>query len=349
MEEKGSYNMHSMHLLIIFLCYSLLTGCGRHYISTRSPLRSAARMPKIVVADSESPHTYGRTSSHYKENPIFTIFDETFFFANQVPASGITYNNADAIISREMLDQKINAIITAVMEGITSLPGCTILRDSNFNYNTQCGLLIIKLDHYPFVVKLFRETAESFVQPLTKGLEPASSFFMAGGSNRHITGLSRLPNREYLLSVIEADPHWREIVQIPRKWYWVPESIAWLTIDGYHFKSNTELHTKIPALYAVVADYMELPHESNIVPHKEQEKIIMDLCCTCNLHLDPHLKNFIVYQTDVSEQPTIAIVDTEDHQCMTGLNGAMTCANYIEWYLMLGTKFLCDAVFHIKT
>ena len=251
--------------------------------------------------------------------------------------------------SRAVLDQKINAIITAVMEDSRPLPGCTILRDSNFNYKTKCGLLIVKLDTYPFVVKLFRETAESFVQPLTKGLEPASSFFMAGGSNRHITGLSRLPNREYLLSVIEANPHWREIVQMPRKWYWVPEPIAWLTIDGYHFKSETPLHTKIPALYAVVADYIELPTHASVVPHNEQEKIVMDLCCTCNLHLDPHLKNFIVYQTDGAPHPTIAIVDTEDHQCMTGLNGAMTCSNYIAWYLMLGTKFLCDAVFHLKT
>lgn len=340
-------SMNSMQLFII-LFLIVLPGCGKHYISSRSPLRKSITTPKIVVSESNSSQSYARTSIHYKEDPIFTIFDAPFFYKHQIPKDGITYPQGDGVISHDAINEAITRIVDAVMADGLPLPGCSILRDSNFNYATKCGLLIVKLEAYPLVIKLFRETAHSFVQPLSKGLEPTSSFFMAGGSNRHITGLSRIPNRSHLLSIIENHPYWQSIVEIPRKWYWSPPEIDWLIIDGYHFKTAEHLQTKIPALYAVVADYMEVPIAAS-VPPETQEEMIMDLCCTCALHLDPHLKNYIVYQPTPDDHPKIIIVDTEDHQCMTGLNGNMTCSNYIAWYILLGSKFLCDAVFHIKT
>ncbi len=337
-----------MRLIILSCILIVLNGCGRHYTTHRSPLRRPSHQtPTLVVSDDCTRSSYARSSSHYKKHPIFTIFDYRFFLDHHVPAEGIPHPDGSCMVSKTTIDSLIYEIVTALKEGCPLEPYCTIIRDANFNYTTLCGLIMVKLNNYPLIVKLFRETPESFVSPFSKGFEPTTFFFMSGGSNRHIAGLTRIPNRYHLLSLIKADKKWLSIVRIPRKWYWSPQPIEWLYVDGYHLDAGSPLHTKIPALYAVIADYIDTPPETKL-GIEAQKDIIMDLCCVCSLHLDPHMKNFIIGTQPESDIPTITIIDTEDHSVMTGITEPITYTNHLEWYAMLTKKFLKDLLFNIK-
>ena len=352
-----------MNRLLFIICSVLLVGCGRHHTTNRSPLRKPGyHIPTIVVSDAVTPHSYARTSSHYKKHPIFTVFDYQFFKTHRIPETGITDPQGKPMVNTATLNSLLIEIFTA-LKNHQHLPHCTILHDANFNYTTICGLIMLKLDNYPLVIKLFRETPESFVSPFTKGFEPTTFFFMSGGANRHISGLTRIPNREYLLTLIEADPYWKTIVRIPRKWYWVPEPMEWLRIDGYHVDGIPHLHTEIPATYAVVADYVTMEHTTDL-DLEAQKKLIMDLATTCSLHLDPHMKNFVIgtrqnpTKPEVGQHrrddatgedgPLITIIDTEDHSCMTGLTEPITYTNHMEWYAVLTGKFLKNILFNVK-
>jgi hypothetical protein len=333
-----------MNKLFFVLCIFMLSGCGRHYTTHRSPLRRPShREPTIVVSDATNPHSYARTSSHYKKHPIFTIFEYQFFQDHTIPEIGITDQHDQLMISKSALNIILSEIFTALNERQSPLPHCTILHDANFNYSTLCGLIMLKLDDYPLVIKLFRETPESFVSPFTKGFEPTTFFFMSGGSNRHISGLTRIPNRERLLALIEADPFWKTAVRIPRKWYWTPQPLEWLCIDGYHIDGIARLHTEIPATYAIVADYINLDQKTDL-DLEAQKKLIMDLATVCSLHLDPHMKNFVISK----DGPLVTIIDTEDHSCMTGLTEPITYTNHLEWYAVLTGKFLKNILFNVK-
>ncbi len=322
-------------------------GCGRHYNTHRSPLRKPTyQMPTIVVSDDKTPHSYARTSNHYKREPIFTVFERQFFDEHQLPSTGITDVNGHVMIQKNNIDVLLNDILDALKDH-TPLPHCTVMADNNFNYTTCCGLLILKLHDYPLVIKIFRETAESFVLPFSKGFEPTTFFFMCGGSNRHIAGLTRIPNRYRMLSFIEADPYWSELVRMPRKWYWVPDTLEWLRIDGYHIEGTTRLHTEIPATYVIVADYIKPVVESDL-NELEKKQLIMDLSGICALHLDPHMKNFVFEKNQNTGKPLITIIDTEDQSCMTGLREPMNYNTHIEWYALLTGRFLKNLLFNVK-
>ena len=198
--------------------FIVLTGCGRHYTTHRSPLRKPDyQIPTIVVSDNVTPYSYARTSSHYKKHPIFTVFDYQSFVDNQVPLNGITDAHGNIMARKDTINAILDDILSALKNNSAPLPHCTIIRDANFNYTTLCGLIMVKLNDYPLIIKLFRETPESFVSPFSKGFEPTTFFFMSGGSNRHIAGLTRIPNRFHLLSLIETDTRWKDMVKIPRK------------------------------------------------------------------------------------------------------------------------------------
>lgn len=337
-----------MRLVITFFSLIALTGCGRHYTTHRSPLRKPSQqIPTIVVSDDMNPHSYARSCNHYKKDPIFTVFDYQFFLDHQVPTTGITTGNEKPMVKKKKLDKILHNILFALKEQNSPLPHCTIMHDRNFNYTTQCGLIILKLHDYPLVIKLFKETPESFVSPFTKGFEPTTFFFMSGGSNRHIAGLTRIPNRLRLLAQIEQSEQWKDRVIIPRKWYWTPQPIEWLRIDGYHLDAKTNLHTEIPATYAVIADYVAAEQTTSLDPEMQKD-LIMDLCTLCSLHLDPHMKNFVISTKPDSEIPIITIIDTEDHACMTGLTEPVTYTTHIEWYTVLTRKFLKDLLFNVK-
>jgi len=327
----------------------LLSGCGHHFNNSRSPLRKPTyHVPTLVISDAESSVPYARTSNYYKRYPIFTAFDQQFFTEHLLPCEGIySSNGTHEHIAHEYIDQTMHQILAAVRAHEHTFPGCTIIRDANFNYSTGCGLLILKCNQYPFVIKLFKENAESFIQPFSKGFEPSTFFFMAGGSNRHIAGLSRIPNREYLLSRLENNPLWQGRISIPRKWYWVPDPIEWLTIDGYFVDSTCHIQTKIPSMYAIIADYVE----SDVpccLSTDTQKKLIISLALACASRLDPHIKNFIIQQKDATITPLITIIDTEDHRCMTGISEPVPFETYFEWYTLLTAKFIKDALFTTK-
>ena len=170
-------------MILYFFCAVcfLFLGCSRHHNAHRSPLRKpSCTLPTLVVSD-RSGIPYTRTSSTYQKYPIFTVFDYNFFIEHQLPTSPITYADSSGTVPYDILNTILERVVDAITHKKKSIPGCTVIRDRNFNYHTGCGLLILKINQHPFVIKLFRETAESFINPYGKGLTPITFFFMAGG------------------------------------------------------------------------------------------------------------------------------------------------------------------------
>src|SRR5438876_7261771 len=135
-----------MNRLLFILCGLIINGCGRHYTTHRSPLRKPTyQEPTIVVSDATTPHSYARTSNHYKKHPIFTIFDYQSFQNHAIPEAGITDEHEHPMISKAALKIMLNEILSALTEHQSPLPHCTIMHDANFNYTTLCGLIMLKL------------------------------------------------------------------------------------------------------------------------------------------------------------------------------------------------------------
>ena len=105
----------------------------------------------------------------------------------------------------------------------------------------------------------------------------------------------------------------------------------WLTITSYNIDGITYIQTKLSSISVVIADYVDT-QEQHFLDEDITQNLLMNLCTFYELHLDHYIKNFIVTQDNPHEKPIITIVDTEDHQSMTGIRTPQPCANYFEWY-----------------
>ena len=132
-----------------------------------------------------------------------------------------------------------------------------MLKDSDFNSRSVSGLIILKFKEYPFVLKLFIKTPETFVKPLSEGMIPRFFFRMGGGINRHLSGFTRVKNLEEIRKKIEANPEWNELIDTPRKWFWLPKNPRWIEVRSKNIGPSGELKTELPAMYGIVADFIE--------------------------------------------------------------------------------------------
>ena len=85
--------------------------------------------------------------------------------------------------------KQIAGLMEELKKGERTFTDFTILQCKDYNFKKGFGLLIVKFNNFPFVVKLFVETPASFINPFDKGNEPIFFFFMGGGVNRHLQGL----------------------------------------------------------------------------------------------------------------------------------------------------------------
>jgi len=212
-----------------------------------------------------------------------------------------------------------------------------ILCNKDFSFKNRCGFIVVKFKNYPFVAKLSIERPETFIDPFCKGIIPMSFFFMAGGANRHITGLTRIPNLHTIKKIITNHPKWHQRIKIPRKWFWLPQQNNDIILEGKNLSSQKEIITNsLPSIYAVIADAIET--SSNLlISDKIKNKIIIRLCNDLNLIVDPHENNFIFQQDPITKKLIIIIVDTEHFPTMVGLSGKNTFRNHIDFYVSLTT------------
>ena len=264
-----------------------------------------------------------------------------------MPQKPITFrNNPSRTVERKTLIKLIEALLLEIKHKKRRFTHFTILKHSNFNRRKQCGLLVLKFKDYPFVLKLFIEQPKTFVNPHCKGSENVFFFYMAGGSNRHIMGFTRIKNRELVTNELEKHPRWDHRVHMPRKWFWLPEDTKWLEITGSNMK-NTNLKTLIPGTYAIIADAIDLDREVHI-PGKEKRSLIMHLCNDLHLFVDPHMDNFIITYDHSKQEFTIVIIDTEHFPSVVGIKEEKHFSNHTEWFLYLAGKCFSDIYLRSK-
>lgn len=343
---KPSYrkNMRTCvyHFLYIFLWIMPYTS-----LCIRSVHRPAdPDVPQITAYWNNQSPRYTIKDSHLKEYPIFKITAQDSY-KYLIPDTPITFStNATKKVTGALLKKHLEQFLQEIQTGITPFTYFDILRDKDYNASKQCGFIIAKHKFFPFVVKLSIERPETFVDPFCKGIVPMYFFFMAGGSNRHMTGLTRILNLHKTNQALAANPQWRDRVKTPRKWFWLPKEPPFFHITGKNIGGNKKtIRTSLPSVYAIIADAIDTSHEIPLAT-KTKNNLIIQLCNDLNLRVDPHEDNYIFQIDPITGKVIIIIVDTEHFLTMVGVNEKQQFTGHADFYTSLAMKcardvFLC--------
>ena len=329
----------------------LITSVVLAYNTTAIFARSIHRpqdlqMPSIMTRwKDDIAHSHYLQSPFLDGYPFFEIFDKKYFDNHLLPKGPISfrYDGTQSINSTD-LSALIETLIKEVNEKKSSYTHFTILRDSNFNRRRQSGLLIVKCKEYPFVVKLFMETPDMFVKPYRKGFYPMFFYFMGGGVNRHLSGFTRIKNAEDFKDLINKNPYWQSRIDLPRKWFWLPNNTRWITIAGANIGKYKQISIDIPGTYCIVADAIDIERIMTLTNEDDRVES-MALCNTVKFMIDPHIDNFIIERTTKK----VVIIDTEHFPTIVGLKkdiGEYT--SQAAWYIDLSCKAAHDIFFRDK-
>jgi len=331
-------------LSIIFLLLAMST-------HARSPHRpSTADTPEISIFwEHDQARKFHIRDCHLEEHPIFSI-DHQSFDQYRLPPDTISYqqDNQTKFLDTTLINTLIEDLLIEIRQNQKVFSHFKIIKKKNFSFKKLCGLLILQFKDYPFVLKLFIETPRTFFDYYAKGLESICCFYMAGGANRHVNGLTRIKNRERLLQKAALFDQWRDTIEIPRKWFWAPKKQQWLILEGKNISGNAFRKTKIPGIYAIVADMVNTQQISQL-PHKKQSQLVLQLSKDLDLFVDAHRDNFIFTNELVNRNPKIIILDTEHFPSMVGFKEPIEFNNYFEWFCQLIRKCFNDCYLHSRS
>lgn len=300
-------------------------------------------VPMIEVSYKGDSQTYRHIESHY-EPLVFTTYDHDYFMNHMLPNGKIPYRyDKHKSVSGKKLSNLVEKLVTEINQGYTQYEDFVVLKRSNFNTKLKAGFMVLRFKKYPFIVKLSIETPESFVRPLSKGLVPNFFFYTAGGMNRHLTGLTRIKNLEYVRKLRDQHPVWKETITFPRKWHWLPRTQQWLTVKGYNIGTNGTLTTTFPAIYAVIAD--EINIERTFQQSKQEDRhIAMAFSKHVHSFIDAHIDNFV----DEKYTGKIAVIDTEHFPSVLGFRQEPPGEGYCAWYSHMANKMIGETFFRSK-
>lgn len=322
---------NNKYLLLAFLC-ALTINCRAY-----SPLRKTIKPTLEVSLTTSSKKPCKLISSHLEITPLFKLYNEENFTTYVLPKTPIAGRHTKTEYDTQILRDLIENLILEVKENKKVYTDFIILKKRDFNKKEQSGLLIAKFKKYPFVVKLFIETPESFVKPFNKGFEAHCHFIVGGGINRHLLGFTRVKNALFIKNRLQKNSHWRKNADVPRKWFWLPNNPSYLQLTGYNIGGYDKIETKIPAVYAIVADYIDIKKTFSILNKRDRDTAI-DLSNFLLCKIDPHIDNFIREAfTD-----KIVIIDTEHFPSMGGFKKRPKITHYTSWYLHLLFKYVND-------
>ena len=328
------------HLLVITF---FLT----HPINGRSVHRPPeSNIPTISIQSLHDERAYTVKDSHLEDYPHFA-FDMRSFDSHLLPKTPIPYrNDPTKSISGLQVNTLIENLLTEVFNRKRVYSNFKILQTKNFNFENSCGLIVLKFKNHPFVLKLFLESPKTYLNAKIKGIEPIAFFTMGGGANRHLSGLTRIPNLKYIQKKLNTIDRWKDCVEFPRKWFWLPQDPRWMKITGYNLGGKGKLETRLPGAYAIIADEMNMKHSLDM-PTSEKKKIVIDLCNDVDIYMDPHYTNFTFMPHD-SKPFNIVIVDTEHFPTIVGFKKKKVFRNHSSWYQYLFGKYIKDAFFRTK-
>lgn len=315
--------------------------CVLNISSHRSPFRKEdPAKPKIITRNQKnSVVQFENVDWFYYKNSIFTTFCEDDFFANIVQKDSIINCFGNEIsLPYELLNNMLEVLISEVKQEKNTYTHFTLLKNKNFNRKKKCGLIILKFNDYPFVVKLFMEHPSTLLNPLCKGFENRLFHYMGQGINRHLAGPTRVYNLKRIQSMLK-DLEYNVI--LPRKWFWLPQNPEWIEVEGYNIIPNTVISTMIPGIYVIIADELNPNPEYQSLSPLEHNEIVMKFCNDLHLIVDPHSDNFIVQKNNNGEI-FISILDTEHFPTLVGISETATFSDHIQWYFSLAWKALND-------
>lgn len=303
-----------------------------------------ASMPTLSVRW-ENSKTYTFKNMHLHEYPFFQIFDKDYFDKHLLPKkSKIAYrNDTKKTVASDQLSGLIEKFLDEIGKKKKNYSDFIVLQKKDFNRRKGCGLIVVKFKEYPFVLKLFIETPESFINPQCKGLEPIYFFYMGGGVNRHLSGFTRIKNLEYVNKKLAADPYWSTHASTPHKWFWLPKKPQWFEITGHNIGSKEHNFSRIPSTYGIIADAIESEHHFEYRNGKDRASAL-ELCNYLGLYIDPNIGNFMIEKNSKK----IVIVDTEHFPTIVGIRNAEPINNYISWFGRLISKCGKDMLFSTK-
>lgn len=298
-------------------------------------------VPEISVAYTTGGKAYELRSPYMRYWPIFNTFDRDYFFSHQLPREMIPYRTEpERQVSGEELAQHAEDLLRIVRSSRRikkEMGNFIILKSCDFNPRTSSGLIVARLKNHPFVIKLFIETPESFVRPFSKGFEPGCMFVIGGGVSRFLAGFTRVKNAEYMRNYFERNPIWNGVLDLPRKWFWIPQSVQWLTVRGKNFYGEAPfLEIELPSVYAIFCDAIDSDRSLSL-RNKHERRFALGLSQDLNNRLDPHINNFVIEK----DSGLIVIIDTEHFPTMVGLEDHMIYKSYASWYVQLFLRGFC--------
>jgi hypothetical protein len=336
--------------------YDLLLLCivvnSSMFIYGRSLLRPIDQcIPQMITqwAHEQNARKYTIKDSHIEAYPTFTLFNQNYFQSHTLPSTDISYRyNPEQSVSGEILNRLAQELFVELMAKKRDFTHFTIIQDKNFNWDHLCGFIVFKYKDYPFVLKISRETPETFVNHSWKGFEPVFFFYMGRGAGRHITLFSRIINKELIEQRLKQDPRWQSTinVEMPRKWFGQPDNNLHISIIGTHIRDDASLIVELPSTYWIIADFMQTKEACSLSTN-EKRKIVMDLCNYLDITLDPHYNNFS-FKQDENGKLSIILVDTESFPMMVGLKEKKHFDSYAEWLFYLSGKFVRDTFLRTK-
>ncbi len=308
-------------------------------VLSRSPLRSQdALMPEIITRWPGSNKTYHLRDYCLEEYPIFHKFERDYFMDHLLPDEPISLRNKpDKTVNGSHLKELMEGLLKELAQKKKQFKHFKVLKESDFNSRSVSGLIIFKFKDYPFVLKLFIKTPETFVKPLSEGMIPRFFFRMGGGINRHLSGFTRVKNLEEIRKKIEANPEWNDLIDTPRKWFWLPQNPRWIEVRSKNIGPKGELKTELPAVYGIVADFIE-NDKSFSLWNAEDREISLRFAHYQDNRVDAHVDNFMVEKST----GIIVLIDTEHFPTMVGLNEPFEYEDYPQWYCKLSCKCFRD-------
>lgn len=319
-------------LILFFLLAPLM--------NARSVLRPRdTSLPQLIAQwEDGSGKIYSIRDSHIERYPLFDVFEKSHFDEYIIPEDEIPYRyNKNKSVSGAHLQELAENLLIEIASGKRKYTDFILLQDKDFNHKKAAGLAVFRFKNYPFILKLFIETPESFVRPWMKGILPVWFFYMAGGGNRHVTGLTRIRNKILISKKLKQNPRWADIVDTPHKWFWLPKQPLWIKLTGHNIAGEDELTSLIPGTYGLIAEAIE-PTEKRTAFDCHKRKIALELCNTLDLYIDPHIDNFMVEKNTHK----LVIIDTEHFPTLVGLKEKASFKTYIRWYLALMGKASYD-------
>ncbi len=280
--------------------------------------------PEITTRWLDEEKSYQLKATYLKEGPIFKSYNKEHFQSHLLPKGTISFrNNPSASVKTTILAQLAEAAITELRAGKKNLTHFKVLKDREFNRNKFAGVIILKYKEYPFVLKLFVDNPKSFVNPSDKSFRHGCMAKMTGGMSRYLSGLTRIKNLEYAKHLMAITPDLPIALDFPRKWFWLPKNVHWFEVTGKNFDGRKEeLHTKLPEVYAIIAD--EIVGIKNSAKLNKHQKNIYALCQKLDFHIDPNMLNFKIEKATNK----LVIIDTEYFRGVIGRQDEIIAATH---------------------